>query len=30
VHTDVSPEVTVGVKPDDAENVSEIVLDEYV
>jgi hypothetical protein len=30
VHTEVSPEVTVGVKPDDAENVSEIVLDEYV
>jgi hypothetical protein len=30
VQTAVFPEVTTGVNPEDAENVSEIVLDEYV
>jgi hypothetical protein len=28
VHTEVSPDVTVGVKPDEAENESEIPVDE--
>jgi hypothetical protein len=30
VHTDVFPDVTTGVNPDEAENVSEIGVAEYV